>query len=183
MATALLLVLLQACCLLVNFDPPQQAGNTIPPAQSATKAPGDHKAGPRTPEETIKAFVTAMFDEDQDGIRRTALPNPDLALLWQGDKLTAVQRAMAIAELKSWRFRRLKVGDEVQLPGGKKFVIDENRVDERHLMISVTDSPLPFLLVKVGQEWKVDASPVIASRKAAAAVRRRRATQKEPGTK
>jgi len=84
MATALLLVLLQACCLLVNFDPPQQAGNTIPPAQSATKAPGDHKAGPRTPEETIKAFVTAMFDEDQDGIRRTALPNPRSGLALAG---------------------------------------------------------------------------------------------------
>jgi hypothetical protein len=182
MAIGPLLALAQLFCLLVSFDPPKQTAAESPPAQSPTKA-GDHTAGARTPEQTIKAFLIAMFDKDQDAVRRTTLPNPDLALLWQGDALTPAQRAMAMAELESWHFRRLKVGDEVQLPGGKKLVIDEKRVNDRRLMITVTDSPLPFLLVKVGEEWKVDARPVIAGRKAAAAARQRGATQKEPGTK
>jgi hypothetical protein len=49
-----------------------------------------------------------MLDKDQGAVGRTTLPNPDLALLWQGDTLTAAQRALA--ELESWGFRRIKVG-------------------------------------------------------------------------
>jgi hypothetical protein len=175
MATGLLFAFAHAICLFVNFDPPKAES---PPAQSPCKAQGD-QAGARTPEQTIKALFIAMIDEDQDAVRRLTVPNPDLAFLWQGDKLTPAQRATAIAELDSWHFRRLKVGDEVQLPGGKKFVVDAKRVNDRHLMISVTDSPLPFLLVKTGEEWKVDSRPIIAGRKAAAAAGQRRAPEKQ----
>jgi hypothetical protein len=177
MTMGLLFVISQLFGVLLNFDPPKQAES--PPAQSPSKTPEDKAAGARTPEQTIKALFVAMIDEDQDAIRRLTVPNPDLALLWQGDKLTPAQRAMAIAELDSWHFRRHKVGDEVPLPGGRKLVVNAKHVNDRHLMISVTDSPLPFLLAKTGEDWKVDARPIIAARKAAAAAGQRGSPKKE----
>jgi hypothetical protein len=133
-----------------------------------------------TPEEALKDFLTAMIENDQAGIQRTALPNPELSLLWQGDKLTPAQKAIAKAGMNPSTFRRLKVGDVVQVPRGPKIVMDEKRINERTQHIVLPDGPLPFMLVKVGNSWKVDASPIIAGRIAAAAVNERHAAAARP---
>lgn len=171
-----LLALAPLVGLLADVDPPQGAAPPTTPAQSATKPDASHTTAARTPEDVLKAFMLALFDGDQEAIRRTALPSPDLAVLWQADKLTVGQKAIAVAQINSSRPRRLKVGETVKLPGGKKLVIDANRVNDRTLMIDAFEAPVPFILVKAGDEWKVDASPIIAARKAAAMTRQRRAS-------
>jgi hypothetical protein len=133
-----------------------------------------------TPEEALNNFLTAMVENDQAGIRRTALPNPELSLLWRGEKLTPAQKAIAKASMDPSKFRRLKIGDVVQVPHGPKIVMDEKRINERTQHIVLPDGPLPFLLVKVDNTWKVDASPLIVGRLAAAAVSERNAAKSRP---
>ncbi|HEV8000710.1 MAG TPA: hypothetical protein VGP63_12575 [Planctomycetaceae bacterium] len=136
--------------------------------------------GTNTPEEALKDFLAAMIENDQAGIQRTALPNPELSLLWHSDKLTPAQKAIARAEINPSSFRRLKVGDRVKLPGGQKIVFDKNWINDRRQAISVSDGPLPFILVKVKDEWRVDATPLIAGRLAAAAVGERHTAAGRP---
>jgi hypothetical protein len=151
------------------------------PSVAVSKEPSKPAAtGTNTPEETLKDFLTAMIENDQAGIQRTALPNPELSLLWHSDKLTPAQKAIARAEINPSSFRRLKVGDRVKLPGGQKIVFDKNWINDRRQAISVSDGPLPFILVKVKDEWRVDATPLIAGRLAAAAVGERHTAAGRP---
>jgi hypothetical protein len=126
-----------------------------------------------TPEAVLNEFLNAMGEGDRAGIERTAVPNPELWRVWQSQPLTPVQKALMKAAIVPSSFRRLKVGDVVRTGRGQKFVVDANRVNDHTVMITSKDMPLPFILVKGDSGWRVDASPIIAGRKAAEAVRER----------
>jgi hypothetical protein len=180
MAIRSLLVIGQLLCLLAAFDPPGDSATQKPGPLSVTKPGANAAAGARTPEDVLSAFLTAMMDDDQEGIRRTALPNPELSVLWHGEPLTAAQKVVAKAAFKPSYFRRLKVGDPMRIPGGRKIVLDKRWINERRLAITMPDGRLPFFLVKIKDEWRVDASPVIAGRLAAAAVGERHTAAGRP---
>jgi hypothetical protein len=78
-------------------------------------------------------------------------------------------RALA-AELK---IRRLKPGDEIKLPQGKVAVVPAAEADEDHAVLIPEGSQSPIRLRRVEGHWKVDARPVIAARKAAAAAQQK----------
>jgi hypothetical protein len=80
--------------------------------------------------------------------------------------LKQIKQAFEIMPIK-----RLKIGDKVDLPGGRTMTVDESRVNENRLLLQMERDPLPWTLVKRKGAWKVDPSPVIAARKAAAAFR------------
>jgi hypothetical protein len=143
-----------------------------PPAPSKPAGARDQPAR-GTPEGVLIEFLNAMGEGDRAGIERTAAPNRELWRLWQSQPLTPVQKALIKAAIVPSSFRRLKVGDVVRLGNGKKLVLDANRVNDHTVMITSKDMPLPFILVKGDAGWKVDASPIIAGRQAAEAVRER----------
>ncbi len=169
--TLVLAVVWEAPVVLCVAAPgePSAAGESKPPAKH-----GD------TPEAALHDFLIAITENDQAGIERTALPNPELSLLWQGEKLTPAQKAIAAASVDPSKFRRLKVGEVVQIPRGQKIVMDEKRINERVQQLVLPEGPLPFSVVKVGDRWKVDASPIIAGRVAASAVSERNAAKSRP---
>jgi len=76
---------------------------------------------------------------------------------------------MAKQLLGSVTFQHLKVGDEVQVPGAGKLLIDQNQVNDDRQQVTVSGYPVPFALIKAADGWRVDAGPTIIARKAIAA--------------
>jgi hypothetical protein len=174
-----LLTLGQLVCVLGNFDPPTDSPAQRPPARTVTGLQPTPGEDGRTMEDVLQEFLTAMIEGDQTVLRRITLPNPELSLLWRGEKLTAAQKATTKAGVSSSSFRRLKVGDAVQT-SGKKVVLDLDRINVGRQEIVVGNDPLPFVLVKDDYVWKVDASAIIAARGAAAAARERKTANSRP---
>jgi len=158
--------------LLAQLEPPGRSTNEQT-TQSTTKPAATGAAATETPEQVLSAFLTAMLERDDAGIRRTALPDRELSILLNSQPLTATQKAIAKAALNPASFRRLKVGDRITLHGGKTILLDKSRINERRQEITLRGAPLPFILVNVNGEWKVDASALVAARNAAAATRER----------
>ncbi|HEV3417304.1 MAG TPA: hypothetical protein VG056_10835 [Pirellulales bacterium] len=149
---------------VTNSDSTTRSAKT-PQTESVVEARGE-------PEDVLRRFLMASLSHDETGIRATTLPNPEVSLLWQGPRVSSSETSEAI---KSVAFRRLKVGDEVKISGGKKLLLDETYVNENRQQITGPDFPFPFILVKESDGWKVDAFPIIAARKAAAAEMRKNA--------
>jgi hypothetical protein len=164
--------LVAVLALIFLFDAQRAATAELAPAPSKSASTRDQPAA-GTPEGVLHEFLIAMGEGDRAGIERTAMPNPELWRVWQSQPLTPVQKAMMKAAIVPSSFRRLKVGDVVRVGNGKKLVLDANRVNDHTVMITSKDMPLPFILVKGDAGWKVDASPMIAGRKAAEAARER----------
>jgi hypothetical protein len=78
---------------------------------------------------------------------------------------------MAREQIASTPLARLQVGDEVKIPGGKTLTLDESHINENRQQLMPAGSPLPMTVARQDGKWKVDASPIIASRKAAAKAR------------
>jgi len=178
---SLQILLLLAAISCWQADSPAANGTAAEPAGAAGSVQAsDSKRsaeGAATPEIALNGFLVAMIDADEAGVRAMALPHPDLSLLWKGQCPPPGQRALMKSMFDAKNFRSLKVGDEVRLPGGKTLVLTADRVNETRQSIAVAHLPIPFIVLKVGKRWKVDASPIIAARKAAA----RRAQSRPPG--
>ncbi len=131
-------------------------------------------AGNPEPETAIREMMFSMLVNDSEGIKKWILPNPDAEVLWHGqappkEALPEIKRQIAAIP-----FRRLVVGETVDLPGGKKLAVTSEMVNENRLMIVDTTEPgIPFILVKKDGQWKVDAGPIIAARQAAQKARER----------
>lgn len=148
-----------------------EAKSTDPPSQTAAEEAGG-------PESVLRQFLSSMSAGDSDSIKVLALPNDDIAMLWTGDKPSAVvietmQKFYRTAEIK-----RLKVGDQFKLPNGKTMVFDASHINDKRQQLSLPGWPLPFILVKTEKLWQVDASPVITARKIAKAAKEKQATNK-----
>jgi hypothetical protein len=118
----------------------------------------------------LKRFLTAMVTHDEAELRVTATADPELAVLLQGQPIPAAAIEGAKNAVNGGKFRHLKVGDEVKLPGGEKIVLDETQVNADRQQIEWNNAPIPFILVKGRDGWKVNPAPLIAAGKAAAAV-------------
>jgi len=131
-----------------------------------------------TPEETIIGFLLAMSSNNEEGVRQRILPHPDPAILWQGVRLTREKLAEVEKRFRALTFREVQAGESFRLPDGRVMIAGppltgEGRklfVCERPLGLSLT-----FPLVKADGVWRVDASSFVAARKAAKAVRDRKA--------
>lgn len=126
----------------------------------------------------VRAFLTAAMTMEVEEVKRHALAHPELAILGDGQAPpAAVKREMRVAFGRaSCRF--LKAGESIRLPGGRELVVAAEAVSpDRCLVVpEVGGSPMPVPLAVVRTEagWKVDATPIIAARKAAAARRGKR---------
>lgn len=120
------------------------------------------------PEAVLRSFMVAMIEQDREQLAATALPNDDLELLLSNEPLPpgAAEQFAAI------KFRRLKVGEEFTFPAGNTITLDETQINDESVLLTSKDAPLPFKLVKVEGQWKVDADMIIATRKVAEELRK-----------
>jgi hypothetical protein len=168
------------------------AGQAANPAAQAAPGPGDKPAasdkpaadakGAATPEEALANFLKGMIECDLTTVSKNSLAKPRLEILCKGDKLTAEQKAESQKAIDPANFRRLKVNDIARLPGGKKYIVTRYHVNDTRQEIVMGKSPIPFIVVKEGERWKVDPSPLIAARTAAARVREKHKRDRDSQT-
>jgi hypothetical protein len=131
-----------------------------------------------SPEGAVRSLLLAISLHDGERIREFAMPDAGLDWLRKGDAdlgkpAVALQRSYAALPI-----RRLQAGDEVRLPGGRVVTVTPAEVAEGHAVIWPEKFPVPFRCHRVAGRWRVDASGLIAARKAAAAVAERDAARK-----
>jgi hypothetical protein len=125
----------------------------------------------RTPEDALRTFLMARVVADETTLRAVTLPNPDLDWLLRGEEPPFKGLRELKLEMRRMPIERLKFGDKVTLPGNKVHVIRATEVGRDRAALLAEGQPTHMLLRKVNDHWKVDATPIIAARKAADAAR------------
>lgn len=99
----------------------------------------------RLPEDVFFDFLIANLGGSEDAIRPLIVDHPDAALLWQGGYPPDV------ASLLAKQYEGMEIA----------------RLDERpdRVLLQSSASPIPLAVIRVGDEWRVDASPIIDFRK------------------
>ncbi len=122
--------------------------------------------GAATPEEAARGFIVAILSGDAPALRSVALPNKDVDMLLQSPGVDGEALTKLKAEIAKLPVRLLKEGEEVSLPGGGKY--KAKGVTDRSAIALPRGASYPVKVLKEGTRWRVDASPIIASYKAAA---------------
>jgi len=146
------------------FDSFHLAGSAKPRAEAVAKPGG-------SPEEVLRAFFLAMIFNDEAKVRALALPADGLELLWKGVAPPPEAADQIKKQVSAQPIKVLKPGDEFTLPGNRKMTVPAEDVTDDRAVLLPEGAPTPTRLRKVDGEWKVDARPLIAARKGAAAAR------------
>lgn len=162
----------------------QAPATDAPKPAPKAEAPKTADLDPKNPEGALRLFMITMLDQDEAKLRTLTLPDPDFAILLKssGGPPTALQKALARTMFTRTPIRTLKVGDVVEIParGGKReLTVGPDDVSETAAFLQMEGNPLPTRLRKVEGTWRVDAAPIIAGRKAAAAFEAERKAQKQ----
>jgi hypothetical protein len=136
-------------------------------SQPATRPTTREAAGLDTPEAAVHELMVAMVLGDQERINRCTIPASGRELLAGGEGPPPEIREQVIEQLKTMPLRRLKVGETVNLPGGKTMVMTKDMVNADVQQLTSPEMPFPFTVGRVEKEWKVDPRPLIAARRAA----------------
>lgn len=161
--------MLSATLLMLMVVQTPESKPTDDPKAAATEV----KAA--TPEEAMRSFMAAMICQEEEALRELTLPNEEFEWLLRGDaapKEVHQQIKDRIAEMPVEVF---KEGDEIMLPGGRKQKVKAEEVGEDRAVVMPEGAPIPTRLRKVEGRWRVDATPIIAGRKAADAARKKAA--------
>ena len=132
---------------------------------------------------TCQKFIRSMIKNDKDGVLSVILPAEGSEILWQGQAPPKEMLKQIEKTVEDISITELKEGETVKLSNGKTFVVTKEMINENKICIWMTMGgermPAPFWLWKVKGNWKIDATPFIAARKAAAKVREKRKTKKQ----
>ncbi|WZP00921.1 hypothetical protein EP7_002580 [Isosphaeraceae bacterium EP7] len=157
-----MLTLLLAASLIL------QAPDAIQPKAEATKASDKPKADANaSPEGALRGFLGAMLDGDETKLRAVALPHEDFDVLLGGQPIPKLRAAIAKGLIARQPIKALKPGEEWTLPRGRVVKVTDEDVNDDHALLLPQGQPIPFRCTKVDGHWRVDASSVIAGRKAA----------------
>ncbi len=126
----------------------------------------------KTPEDALRTFMMAIAAADEQTLRAVTLANSDLDVLLTGAGPPFKGVKEMKQEMQKMKVERLKVGDQVKMPGNKVHVIRATEVGQDRATLLPEDAPFPTRLRLVSGHWKVDAAPIIAARKAAGAARK-----------
>jgi hypothetical protein len=131
-----------------------------------------------SPEAAVREFLLASVFGEKDRINNCTLNVPGREILTEnsGDAPPAEARQEIENQLKNLPLTRLKVGERISLPGDKSLTITADMVNENRQQLTGPEIPFPFVVVKEGEQWKVDPTPIIAARRAA------RPSQTQPAT-
>ena len=115
---------------------------------------------------------------DLAAVREHALPHADLDILGEGPPPPPPVMARMRATFSQATCRFLKAGEVIPLPGGRELTVAADQVTPGRCLVQPlvggSPMPLPLTVVKTGVGWKVDASSIVAARKAAAEAREKR---------
>lgn len=104
-----------------------------------------------SPEDVLFEFFLANLRGREDEIRPLIIDHPHARLLWQG------AYPLEVATLLAQQYEGMEI-------------IRVEETKDRVLLRS-NATPIPIAVVKVGDEWRVDASPIIEFRQQAGAHR------------
>jgi hypothetical protein len=150
----------------------EAAASTFRRAKSTagvTDAEAKLDAAGATPEQALRTFLIAMLLKDEATLRTVTLPTEDFDWLLRGQAVPADQGEKVKAEVSRQPIRALKPGDEITLPGNRTLTVQPEAVNADNALLLPEGASLPHPVVNVDGRWRVDASSIIAGRKAAAA--------------
>jgi hypothetical protein len=121
------------------------------------------KAEAEAPERTLRQFLRAFLDQDEAALRKLSLDCRDRQELWSfGAPIP--HRGRLWDFLKS-PMRRVRLGETLYLPDPeylRPVRADEDFINDRRVVIVLDDNRiLPWLLVRDGGTWHVDAYPIV----------------------
>jgi hypothetical protein len=131
-----------------------------------------------TPEQAMRTFLIAMLTKDEPALRAVTLPTDDFQWMLSGEDAPADRVEEFKAQFTRMPIRLLKPGDEIALPGGRKFKVRPEEVTADRAVLLPEAMPIPFRIRKVDARWRVDATPIVAARKAAEAARKKSSRRK-----
>lgn len=172
LAPALLILALLILAPASLLTPPCRAAVKDP--DKATTAADATEALQQTPEGALRAFLASMLGPDPATLRQVILPvsEADFAVLLASRPMSTEARQIEVGRIASLPIRSLKAGDTVALPGGRSLKIAKDDVGRDHVLLQMSSGPLPILVRRLNGRWYVDAAPIIAARRTAAALRR-----------
>lgn len=147
--------------------PDTQAGRGAATGEALSKAKADVAAA--MPEQALRTFFIAMMTKDEATLRAVTLPTEDFDWLLRGQALPADKIEDVKAQLARQTIRTLKPGDDITLPGNRRVKVMPEEVTADRAVLLPQGAPVPSRLRKTDGRWRVDASPIIAGRKAAEA--------------
>ncbi len=127
----------------------------------------------KTPEQALWTFLVAIATKDEETLRAVTVSTDDFDWLMKGEGVPADKRNEFKAVVARQPIRALKAGDEVSLPGNRKTTVAADEVSDDRAVLLPEGAPLPNRLRKVDGLWRVDATPIVAGRKAAEAARKK----------
>lgn len=101
-----------------------------------------------TPEDAYRSFMVAILTGEESAIRPLILDHEDAGMLWNGDYPPQVAAAL------SKQYQEMEISRVAT-------------ADAERIVLKSSAAPMPITVVRVNDEWKVDADPIIEFRKAA----------------
>jgi hypothetical protein len=164
--------------LITSFALQAPESKSETPAGRGAKAgePGSKtEVAAATPEQALRSFVIAMMTKDETTLRAVTLHTEDFDWLLRGQALPEDQIEDFKAQITRQPIRALKAGDEITLPGNRKVKVLPEEVTADRAVLVPQGAPFPTRLRMIDGRWRVDATPMIAGRKAAEAARQKTA--------
>lgn len=119
---------------------------------------------PREPEDVLRAFLLAMLAQDERGIRALMIQNERGIVLWRDEPIPEEHIENAKKQIQDVKFRRVKVGESIDIPGQGPVEHTAEMINDNRVVLTAPGYPIPFIVVRAGKEWKVDAGPLISAR-------------------
>jgi hypothetical protein len=124
-------------------------------------------------ESAVRQFMMAVIFRDRELLKQHIIPfdRGELNWLTMGQAAPPELRDEYRKYFEALPIKRLEIGDIVDVPGAGPLVLDARHVNSTKMQLLPQDAPIPMIVIRTDEGWRVDPEPVIAGRKAAAAHR------------
>ena len=109
------------------------------------------------PEAIYRQWFVALLNPDEAAIRKLIIAHADADILWGEGNYPA-----EVAALLEMQYRDMPI---------ERCEMESGAADPSRVFLRSSAFPLPIVVVKEDDEWKVDATPIIEMRKKAAEIR------------
>jgi hypothetical protein len=161
---SLTVLLLAWSCTACQENPPP------PPVPSYTPEELARRLDRNTAEGTLRVFVIGMQVSDAPLLEQLAgpLPKDDLKLLLDTQRPT-LSEEIQLQQGAALKIRHLQPGDKVRFADGDETLLNGEDVNATNQVLEIQTVPTPLRLRKIEDHWQIDATPLIALRRAARA--------------
>jgi len=140
------------------------------PAAEA-RAEVDQKPPADSPERAVRSFIIAMMTRDLEALRALTLPVDDLDALLPPQAVAPEDLDELKELIDRLPVRLLKAGEEVELVGGRTYRARAEDAGPDRALVFPENTAFPLAARRIDGRWRIDAAPVIASMRPAAAAR------------